>query len=42
MLLAKDDFWEKEECESIDSDIYVTTNVLKVLIKYKVSLKYFA
>lgn len=32
MLLAKDDFWEKEECESIDSDIYVTTNILEVLI----------
>ena len=32
MLLANDDFWEKEECESIDGDIYVTTNILEVLI----------
>lgn len=32
MLSAKDDFWEKGECESIDGDIYVTTNILEVSI----------
>lgn len=41
MLLARDDLWEKEEWEFIDSDIYVTTNFWEVLIKYKVSFKYF-
>ena len=41
MLLAKVDLLGKEEWEFIDSDIYVTTNFWEVLIKYKVSFKYF-
>ena len=40
MLLMRDELWEKKECELIDGDIYVTTNFLEVLIKYKVSFKY--